>query len=73
MASTFNHFDLKLIQPAFGSSLTDLVIELDHLRKNENVGCVRRFAVTHRRASNECFMPVMGLVFLPYLGGGYAG
>ena len=38
MASTFNHFDLKLIQPAFGSSLTDLVIELDHLRKKELKG-----------------------------------
>ncbi|HBL74521.1 MAG: cell filamentation protein Fic [Bacteroidetes bacterium GWF2_42_66] len=29
----FVHYDLKLIEPSFGSSLTDLVIELDHLRK----------------------------------------
>jgi Fic family protein len=29
----FFHFDLKLIEPSFGSSLTDLIIELDYLRK----------------------------------------
>lgn len=29
----FNHYDLKLVEPAFNSSLTDLVIELDYLRK----------------------------------------
>lgn len=29
----FLHFDLKLIEPSFGSSLTDLIIELDYLRK----------------------------------------
>ncbi len=29
----FSHFDLKLIEPSFGSTLTDLVIELDYLRK----------------------------------------
>lgn len=29
----FLHYDLKLVQPSFGSSLTDLIIELDHLRK----------------------------------------
>lgn len=29
----FSHTDLKLIQPQFESRLTDLVIELDHLRK----------------------------------------
>jgi hypothetical protein len=28
----FLHYDLKLIEPSFGSSLTDLVIELDCLR-----------------------------------------
>lgn len=33
--ATFNHFDLKLIEPAFGSSLTDLIIELDYLRKKQ--------------------------------------
>lgn len=33
MAASFKHFDLKLIEPSFGSSLTDLVIELDYLRK----------------------------------------
>ncbi len=27
------HYDLKLIEPAFGSELTDLIIELDYLRK----------------------------------------
>jgi len=29
----FLHYDLKLIEPTFGSSLTDLIIELDYLRK----------------------------------------
>ncbi len=33
--ATFNHFDLKLIEPDFGSSLTDLIIELDYLRKKQ--------------------------------------
>lgn len=31
--ANFLHYDLKLIEPAFGSALTDLVIELDYLRK----------------------------------------
>ncbi len=31
----FTHYDLKLIEPSFGSSLTDLIIELDHLRKKQ--------------------------------------
>jgi Fic family protein len=29
----FLHYDLKLIEPLFGSTLTDLIIELDYLRK----------------------------------------
>ncbi len=29
----FLHYDLKLIEPSFGSALTDLVIDLDYLRK----------------------------------------
>jgi Fic family protein len=33
--ATFIHFDLKLIEPDFGSSLTDLIIELDYLRKKQ--------------------------------------
>jgi Fic family protein len=31
--ANFLHYDLKLIEPSFGSALTDLVIELDYLRK----------------------------------------
>lgn len=31
--SEFSHYDLKLLEPSFGSSLTDLIIELDYLRK----------------------------------------
>ncbi len=31
--AAFLHYDLKLVEPSFGSSLTDLIIELDHLRK----------------------------------------
>lgn len=30
---TFIHYDLKLIEPSFKSALTDLIIELDYLRK----------------------------------------
>jgi hypothetical protein len=29
----FIPYDLKLVEPSFGSPLTDLIIELDHLRK----------------------------------------
>ncbi|MGB5026398.1 MAG: Fic family protein [Saprospiraceae bacterium] len=29
----FLHYELKLIEPVFGSALTDLIIELDYLRK----------------------------------------
>lgn len=31
--ATFKHTDIRLVQPTFDSRLTDLVIELDHLRK----------------------------------------
>ncbi len=34
----FAHYDLKLIEPKFGSSLTDLIIELDYLRKKQFSG-----------------------------------
>jgi len=31
----FIHYDLRLVEPSFGSSLTDLIIELDYLRKKQ--------------------------------------
>ncbi len=31
----FTHYDLKLVEPTFGSSLTDLIIDLDYLRKKK--------------------------------------
>ncbi len=31
--SQFLHYDLKLLEPSFGSTLTDLIIELDYLRR----------------------------------------
>ncbi|MFN4147803.1 MAG: Fic family protein [Runella sp.] len=31
----FIHYDLKLVEPSFGSTLTDLIIELDYLRKKQ--------------------------------------
>ena len=34
----FTHYDLKLVEPSFGSPLTDLIIELDHLRKKRLSG-----------------------------------
>jgi Fic family protein len=38
----FKHFDLKLLNPAFDSPLTDLIIELDHLRRKELGGTTHR-------------------------------
>ncbi len=38
MARTFHHVDLKLITPRFDSKLTDLVIDLDYLRKKRIEG-----------------------------------
>ncbi|HPL64056.1 MAG TPA: Fic family protein [Syntrophales bacterium] len=35
MKRGFRHYNLELIRPAFDSKLTDLVIELDYLRKKE--------------------------------------
>ena len=34
----FIHYDLKLVEPSFGSTLTDLIIELDYLRKKQPGG-----------------------------------
>jgi len=34
-AAKFIHYDLKLVEPSFGSTLTDLIIELDYLRKKQ--------------------------------------
>lgn len=33
--SKFSHHDLKLMEPSFNSNLTDLIIELDYLRKKK--------------------------------------
>ena len=33
MAASFEHIDLKLVSPTFDSHLTDVLIELDHLRR----------------------------------------
>lgn len=35
MSSRFTHYDLELIKPEFDSSITDLIIELDHLRRKQ--------------------------------------
>jgi len=35
MKSAFRHFDLKIVYPEFQSSLTDTIIELEHLRKKQ--------------------------------------
>jgi len=34
----FERYDLRLVEPAFGSTLTDLIIELDYLRKKKLEG-----------------------------------
>jgi Fic family protein len=33
MSAEFKHIDLKIVEPSFGSHLTDLIIDLDYLRK----------------------------------------
>lgn len=33
MSPKFIHYELNLLQPDFDSPLTDLIIELEHLRK----------------------------------------
>ena len=35
MISKFTHYDLELVQPDFGSTITDLIIDLDYLRRKE--------------------------------------
>ncbi len=35
MSAIFKHIDLKLVEPAFDSKLTSLILELDHLRKKK--------------------------------------
>jgi len=35
MSNTNMHYDLRLIEPSFSSPLTDLIIELDYLRKKQ--------------------------------------
>lgn len=37
-SSKFSHYELQLIEPSFGSTLTDLIIELDYLRKKPLAG-----------------------------------
>ncbi len=36
--AVFKHYDLKLVEPTFDSTLTDLIIELDYLRKKQLSG-----------------------------------
>ena len=38
LEAAFLPYDLKLVEQSFGSSLTDLIIELDHRRKKP-LGC----------------------------------
>jgi Fic family protein len=38
MPATFNHIDLRLVSPSFDSELTDVLIELNHLRKLKLTG-----------------------------------
>ena len=35
MAPKFRHYDLELVEPDFGSTITDLIIDLDYLRRKE--------------------------------------
>src|SRR3989304_6451617 len=38
MSPVFKHYDLELVIPDFSSHLTDLIIELDYLRKKRLTG-----------------------------------
>jgi Fic family protein len=38
MSAQFSHFDLRLVEPSFGSQLTDFIIQLDYLRKKRLAG-----------------------------------
>ena len=35
MTAEFKHYDLRIVTPDFDSSLTDIIIELEHLRKKQ--------------------------------------
>jgi len=35
MVPEFRHYDLELVEPDFGSTITDLIIDLDYLRRKE--------------------------------------
>jgi Fic family protein len=41
LEAKFIHYDLKLVEPSFDSTLTDLIIELDHLRRKLLTGTTR--------------------------------
>lgn len=41
MDGKFEHIDLRLVEPPFGSNLTDLIIDLDHLRKKKLYGTTK--------------------------------
>lgn len=41
LEAKFIHYDLKLVEPSFDSTLTDLIIELDHLRRKSLTGTTR--------------------------------
>ena len=38
MTPEFRHYDLELIELDFGSTITDLIIDLDYLRRKERGG-----------------------------------
>lgn len=38
MTASFEHIDLTLVSPSFDSELTDILIELNHLRKLKLTG-----------------------------------
>ena len=38
LKAKFIHYDLKIVAPSFGSRLTDLIIELDYLRRKKLSG-----------------------------------
>jgi len=66
MPAQFKHFDLIITEPSFGSRLTDLIIELDYLRKKRLGGTTHpveeyfshlreyRFCPYRRESDNYC-------------------
>lgn len=51
----FKHYDLTLVEPTFDSPLTDLIIDLNHLRKKRLDGTTPSQVFSTSRAFSICW------------------